>query len=54
MPRSPKPPGTKIPETSHKRVATFSLVTVSEEIHLIWTVALCATPPCFRDSTTLI
>ena len=54
IPLSPKPPGTRTPETSDKSSATFSAVTVSESIHLISTSAELYTPPCFKASTTLI
>ena len=54
MPRSPKPPGTNIPDTSWRSSSAFSSFKSSDGIHLIVTLLLCASPPCLRASTTLI
>ena len=53
IPRVPNPPGTRIPLTSPSNSSTLSAVTVSESIHLIFTVARLKIPPCFKASTTL-
>ena len=54
IPRSPNPPGTRIPCTSPRTSATFSSFSSSESTHLIFTVACWKIPPCFNASTTEI
>ena len=54
IPRSPNPPGTRIPCTSPSTSATLSSFSSSESTHLIFTVACWKIPPCFKASTTEI
>ena len=54
IPRSPNPPGTRIPDTSERISDTLSAVTVSESTHFIVTSHELATPPCLSASTTEI
>lgn len=44
MPRSPKPPGTRMPLQSPSTCSTFSAVRLSESTHLMFTLASQAVP----------
>ena len=52
MPRSPKPPGTRMPLQPASRSAVLASVRVSESTHRMSTTASLAVPAWFRDSTT--
>ena len=52
MPRSPKPPGTKMPSTPESTSAAFWSVTVSESTQRIFTLTSFSIPPWVRASTT--
>ena len=52
MPRSPKPPGTRMPSAPARSRAAFSSVTVSESTQRISTFTSFSMPPWVRASTT--
>src|SRR5665213_2083681 len=50
VPRSPKPPGTRMPSTFSRNAAASSRSNTSLSIQSIWTFTLLARPPCTKAS----
>ena len=51
MPRSPKPPGTRIPDISLSKIFFLDFCIFSELIHFISTLVLFSAPPWLIAST---